>query len=267
MNTINMIWVGDSISPIEYLSIKSFLCNGHDVHFYCYNPIECLPEGTIVCDANEIIPQDQIFKHKGSYAAFADLFRWKLMALKGGYYVDTDMICIKRFDFNQDVIVGWEKKCLSITPTVLGFKEKGHIVAEDMLHNANNPLAIRPYDAFRVKLKKLWLKYTKGKNSVKALGWGATAGPRGLSEYFKYNEKNLDMIPLDPEVFYPIPCTEWEKIIKEDAYHMKDFGESTYALHLWNEMWRRAGVEKTQKFPKNSLIGELFEKYCPEILS
>ena len=65
----------------------------------------------------------------GSYAAFADLFRWKLMYDAGGYYVDTDVLCLQRFDFKEDVVVGWENKNTLITPTVLGFEQGGHELA------------------------------------------------------------------------------------------------------------------------------------------
>lgn len=65
-----------------------------------------------LCDANLIIPKKDVFKHMGSYAAFADLFRWKLMYDTGGCYVDTDVLCLQRFDFKEDVVIAWENENL-----------------------------------------------------------------------------------------------------------------------------------------------------------
>lgn len=152
---VNMVWIGDIISPIEALCMKSFIHNGIDVKLHTYNLVEGVPQDVEVCDANLIIPKKDVFTHMGSYAAFADLFRWKLMYDIGGYYVDTDVLCLQRFDFKEDVVVGWENENTLITPTVLGFEQSGHELAKQMLYNAMHPLAVRPYDPFSVKKKKL----------------------------------------------------------------------------------------------------------------
>lgn len=94
---IQMLWIGDALSPIEQLSMKSFLYHGHTVVLYAYDDIQGIPKDVIVRDADTIVPRSKIFKHMNSYAAFADLFRWKLMVEKGGYYCDTDVICLQPF--------------------------------------------------------------------------------------------------------------------------------------------------------------------------
>jgi hypothetical protein len=44
-----------------------------------------IPNGVTIHDANKIIPAEKIFKYKnnGSYAGFANLFRYKLLLEKG----------------------------------------------------------------------------------------------------------------------------------------------------------------------------------------
>lgn len=32
-------------------------------------------------------------------------------------------------------------------------------------------------------------------------------------------------------------------------------------MHLWNEMWRRNGIDKHKPFPKTSFIGQAMERY------
>ena len=54
---VNMVWIGDIISPIEALCMKSFIHNGIDVKLHTYNLVEGVPQDVEVCDANLIIPK------------------------------------------------------------------------------------------------------------------------------------------------------------------------------------------------------------------
>ncbi|MCF8323269.1 MAG: hypothetical protein K9I26_09045, partial [Flavobacterium sp.] len=102
---IQSLWIGDTLSLNEQLCITSFLFHGHEFHLYTYGTIKNVPDDTIIKDANRIIPSDKIFKYrKGSYAGFADWFRYKLLFEKGGFWVDTDVICMKPFLFDSNII-------------------------------------------------------------------------------------------------------------------------------------------------------------------
>ena len=103
------LWIGDELSLLEQLSIKSFLANGHEYHLYVYDDIKNIPKGTIVKDANEIIDSSEIYKNtyqspEYGYLGFSDYFRVKLIYDKGGYWVDTDLVCLKHFDFEEDYV-------------------------------------------------------------------------------------------------------------------------------------------------------------------
>jgi hypothetical protein len=56
---------------MEQLSISSFLQNGHDYHLYVYDEVKNVPAGTVVRNANEILPAVRIFQYKDrpSYAS------------------------------------------------------------------------------------------------------------------------------------------------------------------------------------------------------
>ncbi len=58
---IQGLWIGDRLSTMEALSIKSFLNNGHEYHLYTYSHVDNIPLGTIVKDGNEILPESEIF--------------------------------------------------------------------------------------------------------------------------------------------------------------------------------------------------------------
>lgn len=100
---IQSLWIGESLSVMEQLSITSFLSNGHEFHLYAYDDVKNVPEGTVLKDASEIISPDKIFKYKDhdSYAGFANLFRYTLLLERGQWWVDTDVVCLSPLDFKQ----------------------------------------------------------------------------------------------------------------------------------------------------------------------
>ena len=260
LESINMIWVGDKISNCERMCMQSFLKNGHHIKLWTYGKVENVPDGIEYMDANEIVPKNKIFKHQNSYAPFADLFRWKLLYKFGGWYADTDVVCLKPFDLKGDFIIGWEEKDKFLTNTVLKVK-KGHPLAKEMVYCAEHPLAFRSYDNLDVILKKIrcrlrwWKKYY-------SLYWGYTAGPTGVTKTWESNkEKYKDVTIVERNVFYSVKPSEWHKIIEENALSINDLPEEAYGVHLWNNFWCSNGIDKNQVFPLNSLIGQLMKKY------
>ena len=111
---INGLWIGRCLSKIELLCIKSFLRHGHEFHLWVYDIIETpLPEELILEDAAQIISRSDVFNYhnknqyghgKGSYAGFSDIFRYKLLYEKGGWWVDMDVCCLKPFDFDAEYV-------------------------------------------------------------------------------------------------------------------------------------------------------------------
>jgi hypothetical protein len=62
-----------------------------------------------------------------------------------------------------------------------------------------------------------------------------------------------------PAVFCPISYSRWKDIIDPDCPLV--FTEQTYAVHLWNEMWRRSGFEKDDEYDRGCLYEQLKAKY------
>ena len=52
---VQSLWIGNHLSDMEIISIKSFIEHGYEYHLYCYDKIDNVPEGTIVKDGNEIL--------------------------------------------------------------------------------------------------------------------------------------------------------------------------------------------------------------------
>lgn len=255
---IQMLWIGNQLSPIEQLCMKSFLYHGHQVDLFAYSDINGVPSDVTIRDASEIIEPSKVFKHRNSYAAFVDLFRWALLGKRGGYYCDTDVLCLKPFEFDESIVIGTENKDF-LTTCVLGFDNSplANQFADDMLYEALHPLEWRSWDSMEIKRKKLFYRFSPKKYN--AVGWGYTSGPIGLNNV--YYHKGYDFALQDVSKFCHVSYGDWRKFIEPNALSFEDFPEMSMAAHLWNEMWSRGGIDKYSKFDKDSFIGKAMDKY------
>ncbi|MFN8295425.1 MAG: capsular polysaccharide synthesis protein [Chitinophagales bacterium] len=109
-NIIHTLWIGDSLSAMEELMLKSFQYFNCNVNLWTYKNSLTVPDGIIIKDANEIIPEHKVFSYKsqnkyghgkGSLSGFSDIFRYKLLFEKGGIWVDSDVTCLKEFKIEE----------------------------------------------------------------------------------------------------------------------------------------------------------------------
>jgi hypothetical protein len=81
----------------ERCSLQSFADHGHRVSLYAYGELEA-PDGVDVLSASEIVPdsvRDEFFRRYPAGATqFSDFFRYELLAQRGGWWVDTDVLCL-----------------------------------------------------------------------------------------------------------------------------------------------------------------------------
>jgi len=101
------VWFGDELTPIQRLSIKSYIDNGHEFHLY-KQELKGIPEGTVVHDTREIITDDELEKFGEDVVHAADFFRALVIFKEGGWYVDLDTICLKHFDFPEPYVFSSE---------------------------------------------------------------------------------------------------------------------------------------------------------------
>lgn len=109
--TVNSLWIGGKLTELELLTLHSFQNFGAAFCLYAYDQVPNAPSFVTIFDASSIIPREKVFRYpekgfinwgKGSFAGFSDIFRYKLLYEKGGWWIDMDVTCLKQFDFADD---------------------------------------------------------------------------------------------------------------------------------------------------------------------
>jgi hypothetical protein len=237
-NTIQSLWIGDKISNVEKLCINSYIKNGHDFHLYTYGTVDGVPEGCEIKDAKEILPKEDIFAYnvgigKGSYSAFSNYFRYKLLGLKGGWWTDTDIVCLKKIDTKDDFVFASEKTS----------DGKSHITSGLIKAPAGSEFCKYCYSFCEQQDKE-------------TLAWG-TVGPRLVSKAAKALDLSDHARPW--RLFNPIGF-EQVGMLFDETFGDMDLSDS-YTIHLWNEMWRRYNLDKNKTYEQNCLFEKLKKEY------
>jgi mannosyltransferase OCH1-like enzyme len=228
---IQGLWIGSGLSVMERLSIISFLRNGHEYHLYTYNDLPHVPDGVVIKDANRVLPASAIFQYKDrpSYAGFANYFRYQLLLERGGWWADTDVVCLRPFDFAPEYVFASEAA-------------GGRIVV-------NNGVIKAPAES-EIMACAVGVCQTKRPDQ---LVWGET-GPKLLTELVR--KYRLDEYQQPYEVFCPIE--DWHKVLEP---YVAAIPETAYAIHLWNSMWQFGNQDKNAKYHPGCLYEQLKTKY------
>lgn len=185
-------------------------------------------------DANQIIQADKVFSYelpssdghaKGSFAGFSDIFRYKLLFERGGWWTDMDITLLKPLDDTQPyyfrkhnvlAAVGNLMKCPPHSDLMLYCFERA--VKEV---DSQNTDWLKPIRILNDGIKKFELEgFVVGKQSNHDF-WNDVVG-------FTYLGKEIPV--------------QWKYI------------------HWMNELWRGKGIDKWQ-IQKGSTLGGLYERF------
>lgn len=226
---------------MEQLSISSFLKHGHEYHLYVYDEVRNVPEGVFLKNGNEIISSERIFKYRqhDSYSGFSNIFRYKLLFERGGYWADTDVICLRPFDFASDYVFAEEE------------------ITEEKKRICGNIIKAPPGS----EMMQFCLESSMRKEPDR-LNWGEI-GPDLITPAVANFHLSSHVRPYHS--FNPINWWHWEDFLQEDlkvrARVQWRLLRKPHGLHLWNEMWRRNGADKDRTYPQNCLYERLKRKY------
>lgn len=229
---VHALWIGSSLSNLELLTIASFIKQGHTFNLWVYSPITtALPAGVVVCNAAEIIPADKVFNYrhasqhghgKGSYAGFSDIFRYKLLYEKGGWWTDMDVTCLKPLDMEGDyffrshhelAVVGNVMKCHAGSLLMKRCYEEAIVAVDE-----NNTNWLKPVEILNRHIAALQLQ-----------------------GYISHNQCNDD---------------RWHETSRY-IWHHDVLPAHWYFIHWQNEEWRRHAVTKYDFYYRSALAGLL----------
>ena len=235
---VQTLWIGGALSRVERLSLASFVATGHSVHLYAYDLVPNVPDGVTLLDASVIAPRENMWRNgraagegAGSWAAAANVFRYALLSRRGGYWVDTDVVALRPLPGRGDYFFAFED-ATKINSAVLRLPA-GSTLATLLLKTS---LAIGP-----------------------DCTWGET-GPRLLTTLVSLF--GMREMAAQPESVYPVHYSRALELLQPDVGG--ELGESlarSWAVHLWNEIWRRAGVDKNRRHAGSSVFESLCRRY------
>lgn len=237
---VNSLWIDPKMGELQILCLKSFIANDFEFNLYTYNEIENLPYGVNVKDANEIIDRHLIFKDcKDSYATFSDWFRVKLLYEIGGWWVDCDTLCIKKFDIIQDYVFATEvfifdnQEYVRICNAVIKMP-RNSVFGKKVLDNISEIL---------------------NNNDPKSIAW-TEIGARILADHII--SEQLTTYVVSPHLFCPNNYGDYMELIRNESLVID---KKTYAVHLWNKMWEWNNLKPLESLTGNSFLDRAIFKY------
>jgi len=131
--------VGPPLNLWQLACLRSFSAFGHDVVMFCYDsPVldqRYDTRGLLFADADGIVSRQAFVEFLaasgGNFAHFADLFRYTLLYRRGGWWIDTDVLCLKHEVPDGDVVLGWEGET-SICNAIMRFPPGHDLMRETM---------------------------------------------------------------------------------------------------------------------------------------
>lgn len=231
---VHGLWIGSSISPLELLTIKSFIYHGHEFHLWVYEKnLAGLDNftGLVFEDAGKIIPGSEVYARenadpacggigKGSYGSpFSDLFRYKLLYERGGWWTDMDVACLKPLDFGEPwffrdhpllQVVGTVMKCPKGSKVMLSAYNK-----TKELCNPNTTDWLLPNKILNEEIRK-----------------------EGVLQYRRAGISNKDI---------------WKETAKMIRSNCK-VPENYCFIHWMNEEWRVRGINKNVILSDSTLV-------------
>lgn len=237
MALFQSFWFGDSLPKFAVMAMQSFLDHGHDYHLYSYSGLE-LPAGARLLDAGQILPSNRVFHYRqpdgsrGSVSAFSNLFRYEMLRRNGGWWIDTDVVCLSRDVPQTDTFWGWQdlkwicSAILKVPP--------GHPLAEQAFHEADS--------------------------AGTDITWGQ-CGPYMVTRLVR--QLGLEDRSCPPEIAYPVYHTEHLLPVTTEGHDeaVRRLDGKPF-LHLWHEKFRRSNDPRIDNPEPGSFLDTVYRRHA-----
>ena len=236
-------WHGRPLNPILLACLTSFIKRGHEFHLYTYDELQ-VPTGVKLKSAEAVLPRESMFSfvnpdtQEMDFGPFSDLFRFKLLMLKGGWWSDVDCICLSS---NVPAFErAWARECPECAPTAIGTSQ--------MALRKDDPVA-------RELFGRCSAKITKGFNRREDLG------PRLMSAVINDLGLPRDMGGTSRQ-FYPLRWIEMFKLWLPQFYdEVADKGRRAYFMPIYQSFSRYSGLSMGILPPQGSFLDSILTKF------
>lgn len=264
MTPIHYFWIGNELSQMELLALKSASKQGHQPTIWTYDSISNLPSSVVVRRGEDVLPKQKIdyliHQLQLPLAVVSDLFRYQLLHQVGGLYSDTDVVILR----NLDPILDREFFCSTYE---YGY---GQCASNCFMHiTAGSTISKYLVEESERRLEEV------EKNGLSAENY-CYLGPFLVQQCAA--ELGVAQLPYD--FINPI---SWRWVSKLIAFEKPDhrfllktavrkflpsiesrgYGltKDSFAIHLCNEIWKQQGLNKNSRFHRQSLYERLKRDY------
>ncbi|MEM9470350.1 MAG: hypothetical protein AAGA00_00230 [Pseudomonadota bacterium] len=238
---LNSLWIGPRLSPIHLACLLSAVRAGHKVRLFCYSPPENLPAEIETANAEEVLPQTEIMRHRnsGSPSLSSNRFRYLLFDRELGPWIDTDVFVLKPLTSRNGYMMAWQDDELigsavlqlprgKLTDSLCDFTAQSH-----------------PIPFWYPRMHRCWLRARQAVGFPLAAGdyrWGIY-GPHLLTNSVRLHK--LEGSAEAPGRYYPVTWRDAGSLYRAEGNVLDTLPETTEAVHLWHHMGTNAPDSST----------------------
>jgi hypothetical protein len=259
---IQAFWAG-KLSDLEIACLKSWVGHGHPVILYSYQDLSGLPEGVTLADARDIIPEDEVELFHGdgpksarddafSYLPFSDKFRYRLLRMNGGIWLDMDIVLISPIPthlFDMEFFCSSER-----TMRIGAYKSK-----EPFKPTVSVIYCREPESDLMVELTNIHTKPKTAWDGQKDFGkWLTRLGlDKGVLQPSAFCDMNWWDIK---NIFGTVSVTDTLPVKWGVPGTAVKWPEEALGIHCWRGLLRKEGLpyEKAADFSPLSYLGRLY---------
>lgn len=254
------LWIGDQLSFLEELCLKSFVDAGQHTVLFTYGEVGNVPDGVEVRDGNEILPNPRVQRHSrtNSPALFSDLFRYHMLnQMTDTIWVDTDAYCVKKFETSTGHFHAWESK-RGINGGVLGLP-KDSATLRHLLEFTSDEYAIPEWFSQDEQTKLREAKEAGHAVHASDMQWGVW-GPRALTYFLKKTDEVRFTLPQ--AALYPIHYRDRRFMTRPGWDYQQFLTDETFSIHLYGRRIRSRISTRFGGVPRpRSMVGKLLRKH------
>ena len=237
--TLRGFWHGAPLGPYQLLCLRSFVDHGHRVELFIYDDDLNIPLWIERRDAREIIDTGHVLRYRSGFgndspSLHSNLLRYAMLYRLGGWWVDCDILLLSPSLPETEIFLAYQSEAEQLCGSSLIRLPAGHEMLQDAVD-----------ECLRVS---------------EAATWGQT-GPSLLTALAeKYGL--VDLVHPSARVF-PIKWSDISMLFDPDCADMAtERCAQSLAVHLFNEVWRGAGIPSWLGPPAGSWLDRKFLRHA-----